>query len=114
MKIFTVLLLVVLSGCYREPARPLEIYTGRYEAAGKPNDFYMDISVEQGRLVVTDAGSIYKKRLDYLNRDIFIAHGFGWSLQFTRNKQHKIDGILLSGSEHLKKVTKPVLKSGFE
>jgi hypothetical protein len=95
---------VILTACTLKPKEPLIIYNGRYEQKVKGLISYVDVSTEQGELVVTASWDKFKKPLGYLNGDSFIFKGIGFGITFTRNPKHLIDGFVMTGSRPWKKI----------
>lgn len=77
----------------------LSVYTGKYEMKHDGQTMNVTITLENGALVALQSWDGLKKYLDHLKGDNFIVAGIGWSVEFKRDKNNKITGMLISGTD---------------
>jgi hypothetical protein len=85
---------------YRQSASDtLSIYTGKFQRVIHNDLFYIQFQIEDGNLVGATLWDGNKLLLKHLSGDNFIAPGLDWGVKFVRDKDGKINSVVVRGSD---------------
>jgi hypothetical protein len=78
-------------------------YTGKYKFSDR--EVYIHLDIVNGDLVGTQLWDGNKVQFKRLHDDDFIVIGYDWSVKFLRDKDKKVTGILVRGTDKLIKIS---------
>ena len=90
----------------QSPADTLSIYTGKFQKLINNNMFYLQFDVVDGNLVGSTLWDGNKMMLKHLSGDNFIVLGIDWGVKFIREKDGKINSVLVRGTDEWVRVKK--------
>jgi hypothetical protein len=78
-------------------ADTLTIYTGKFQKLINNNMFYLQFDLVDGNLIGSTLWDGNKMILKYLSGDNFIVAGIDWGVKFIRDKDGKINSVMVRG-----------------
>jgi len=83
---------------------PLTEYTGKYQVVQRQGTVAIKIDLVDGELICTQLWDGEKLLLRHLSGDNFMMAGFDWSVKFLRDKDKKVNQILVTGTDRWDRV----------
>lgn len=83
----------------------LKVYTGRFQSIQKAGTFLVEVlQTEDGHILAHSLWDGNKYPLNHLTGDNFIMQGFDWSVKFLKDKDGKVNRMLVKGTEYWDRV----------
>jgi hypothetical protein len=82
----------------------LSQYTGKFQREVHNQVFYIQFGIDQGKLIGSTLWDGNKLMLKHLSGDNFIVSGINWGVKFIRDKDGKINEVVVRGQDVWTKV----------
>src|SRR5258707_79378 len=80
-------------------ADTLSIYAGKFQKLINNNMFYLQFDVVDGNLIGSTLWDGNKMMLKHLSGDNFIVAGIDWGVKFVRDKDGKVNSVIVRGTD---------------